>query len=113
MGATNTCLYLQLTELAENVKLGNQQQSAYTPTMAIIRKTKSEDYIVVHHVYGEHEVIDFLRMTSHTVVNRLFTEAKLQGISEFRYRNMPYRISWTERDLYLIESVEEASAGVT
>lgn len=81
--------------------------------MAIIRKTKTDEYIVVHHVYGEHDVIDFLRMTSRAIVNRLFTEAKLHGQSEFSYKSVPYRISWTDRDLFLIESIEEATADIS
>lgn len=76
--------------------------------MAIIRKTKMEDYVVIHHVYGEHDVIDFLRMTSKTVVNRLFFDAKCQGSAEFNYREKPYRITWTKTDLFEIDEIEES-----
>lgn len=81
--------------------------------MAIIRKTKMEDYVVIHHVYGERDVIDFLRMTSKTVVNRLFYDAKCLGSTEFTYREKPYRLTWTKTDLYDIEEIEEDVKTVT
>ena len=75
--------------------------------MALIRKTKTEDYVVVHHVYGEQGVIDFLRTTSKTIVSRLFYDARTQGSADFSYREKPYRITWTNKDLYDIEEVED------
>ena len=75
--------------------------------MAIIRKTKTDDYVVVHHVYGEQHVIDFLRMTSRVVISRLFFQARNQGSAEFTYRDQPYRLTWTNKDLYDIERIED------
>ena len=75
--------------------------------MAIVRRTKTEDYIVVHHVYGEQPVIDFLRMTSRKIISRLFFEARNSGSADFTYRDMPYRITFTSKDLYEIDKIEE------
>lgn len=75
--------------------------------MAIIRRTKTEDYIVVHHVYGEQALIDFLRMTSRKILARLFFDARNNGTAEFTYRDMPYRITFTNKDLYEIDKIEE------
>ncbi len=75
--------------------------------MAVIRRTKTEDYIVVHHVYGEQAVIDFLRMTSRKIVSRLFFDARSNGSAEFSYREMPYKITFTNKDLYEIDKIEE------
>lgn len=75
--------------------------------MAIIKKSRSDEYIVVHHVLGEQDVIDFLRNTSRTILDRLFFDAKNHGFSEFAYRNRPYKLVWTKSDLYLIEQDEE------
>ena len=80
--------------------------------MAIIRKTRTNDYIVVHHVYGEQDVIDFLRMTSRTVVDRLFFEAKNHGQSSFTYRNQIYLVNWTNQDLFVIEQEAESTVDV-
>lgn len=74
--------------------------------MAIIRRTKTDDYVVIHHVQGEQGVIDFLRMTSRVIVSRLFNEARTQGRAIFAYRNLPYELTWTKNDLYLIEEQE-------
>jgi hypothetical protein len=75
--------------------------------MAIIRRTKTEDYVVVHHVYGEQPVIDFLRMTSRKIISRLFFDARSYGTADFSYRDMPYRITFTNKDLYEIDKIEE------
>ena len=75
--------------------------------MAIVRKTRTDEYIVIHHVLGETDVIDFLRNTSRTILERLFFDAKNHGFSEFSYRNHPYKLVWTKSDLFLIEQDEE------
>ena len=74
--------------------------------MAIVRRTKTDDDVVIHHVQGEQGVIDFLRTTSRVVVNRLFNEARSHGRAEFAYRNLPFQLTWTNKDLYLIEEQE-------
>lgn len=76
-------------------------------SMAVVKKSRTDEYIVIHHVLGEQDVIDFLRMTSRIVLDRLFFMAKTHGSSEFTYRSRPYRLVWTNSDLYVIEQDEE------
>ena len=78
--------------------------------MARIKKTIRDEYIVVHHVHGEEDVLDFLRMTSRTILNRLCYDAKNHGRSEFRYRNTTYQMAHDTDGTFLIEAMEDSAA---
>lgn len=71
--------------------------------MAKIKKNLRDEYIVVHHVRGEEDVIDFLRNTSRLILDRLCFEAKNHGLAEFRFRDVNYTMKYMEDSSFLIE----------
>ncbi len=77
--------------------------------MAIIKKTQRDEYIVVHHVRGEGDVLDFLHMTSHIILDRLCFQARNGQAAEFTYRNRKYTMTWNSRDdTFEVTQVDEA-----
>jgi len=71
--------------------------------MALIRKNEKDEYIVVHHVLGESDVLDFLRTTSHMILDRLCFEAKTAGQSMFEFRNKMYTMVLDKEAIYRVE----------
>lgn len=77
--------------------------------MARIKKNQRDEYIVVHHVRGEEDVLDFLRTTSHLILDRLCFQARQGNQSEFRFRGFTYTITFLSDSSFLIEQKEEDS----
>ena len=80
--------------------------------MAIIKKNEKDEYIVVHHVYGETDVLDFLRMTSHLILDKLCFEAKTAGQTTFRFRGQMYKMSWDRGMMFVVEPMEDEIAEI-
>lgn len=78
--------------------------------MAIIRKNEKDEYIVVHHVFAESDVLDFLRMTSRTILDRLCFDAKIQGQSSFRFRGQTYGMTVDRGTMYRVVQTEDEGA---
>ena len=75
--------------------------------MAIIKKNERDEYIVVHHVFGEVDVLDFLHATSHMILDKLCFDAKNSGQSFFRYRNHTYRMTLDKGTMFRVEQIED------
>ncbi len=84
-------------------------QGIYYRYMAIIKKNRRDEYIVVHHVFGESDVLDFLRMTSHTILDRLCFEAKTTGKATFSYKSRMYCMTRDKDTTYIVEQIEETA----
>ncbi len=75
--------------------------------MVKIRKNFRDEYIIIHHVQGEEAVLDFLRMTSHTILDRLCFQAKNHAFAEFRFRDTTYRMTFERGDVFVIEPIKD------
>lgn len=60
--------------------------------MALSREQPKPELINVHQVYGDKDVIIFLKNADHNFVEGLFYTAKHYGHSEFEFRSMKYDI---------------------
>jgi hypothetical protein len=80
--------------------------------MTKIKKNWRDEYIVIHHVRGEESVLDFLRNTSHTIIDRLCFEAKNHGKAEFRFRNDMYIVTYERGDTFVIQPAEDSTTQI-
>ncbi len=80
--------------------------------MARIKKNQRDEYIVIHHVRGEEDVLDFLRNTSHMILDRLCYQARLGEEAEFKYRNASYSITFLPDASFLIEAKSDSVSEV-
>ncbi|MBI2985089.1 MAG: hypothetical protein HYY50_05730 [Candidatus Kerfeldbacteria bacterium] len=54
------------------------------------KRDTEEGYIVVHHMKGDREAMEFLRSTSRIILERLIFEAKRTGQTTFYVKDKPY-----------------------
>ena len=58
--------------------------------MPFVKREIEDGYIVVHHLYGDRRALEFLRSTDRDIIERLCDQAKREGESAFKFKNIDY-----------------------
>jgi len=80
--------------------------------MPVVKRQVEEGYIVVHHLYGDHKAIEFLRSTSRDVLERLCFKAKKEGEASFTYNDDRYILVRNPDASYSVFREEDRPEGV-
>jgi hypothetical protein len=80
--------------------------------MPFVKRQIEDGYIVVHHLYGDREAIEFLRGTTRELLERLCNTAKREGEASFSVKNKDYIILRNPDATYAVFPADERPSGV-
>jgi hypothetical protein len=80
--------------------------------MPFVKREVEDGYIVVHHLFGDHEAIEFLRATSRQELERLCNQAKREGEAMFNFKNEDFVLIRNKDATYSVYRENERPEGV-
>lgn len=77
--------------------------------MPFIKRQTEDGYIIVHHLRGDRQAIEFLRATSMTLLERLCFQARTQGQAKFTFQDNDFTMTWNRDGTFNVQLEENRS----